>query len=154
MFYRVILFLFLFAGTTVVTCAQESAQPSSKPVARLVAKINCDFSEYAPLRLSRLPSNSVEIKVEPVYPKLAYDSNIEGEVVIKILVNRQGKVVETCVERGDPMLVSAAVDASKKWRFKKHFGFSANSFKNRKYLQTSIAFTFRIKEETDNRQQN
>lgn len=147
MFYRVILFMFLFVSASVVSCAQDSAQPSSKPVARLVAEINCDFSEYAPLRFQHLPKNAIERKVEPVYPKTAYDSNIEGEVVIKVLVNRQGYVVETCVERGEPLLVSAAVDASKKWKFKKHFGFSANSFKNRKYLQTSIAFTFRIKEE-------
>lgn len=145
MYYRIILFLLLFAGTAVVTHAQESEQPSSKPVAKLVGEINCDFSEYAPLRFQHLPKNAIEKKVEPVYPKTAYDSNIEGEVVVKVLVNRQGNVIESCVERGHPLLVSAAVDAAKKWKFKKHFGFSTNSFKNRKYLQTSIAFTFRIK---------
>ena len=133
---------------TIVTYSQESAQPA-EPVPKKVGEINCDFSEYNPLRLKQIPPNAVEKEVEPVYPKSAYDSNIEGKVVLKVLVNREGRVIKTCVERGHPSLVSAAIDAAKKWKFKKHFGFSAKSYKRKKYLQTSIAFTFRIKEEAD-----
>ncbi len=124
--------------------AQDSGQTTKSPTK--VGEIKCVFSDKEVLRLGHLPQNVVEKKIDPTYPQTARDANIEGKVVLTVLIDRKGKVVETCVEDGNPLLVPSAIEAVKQWKFKKHFGFSAKSFKSKKYVQTSIAITFRITE--------
>ena len=145
MLFRAVLLLFLFLGATAFAYSQEST-PSQKRAVK-VAEIKCDFSEREPLRLVNLPPNAIEKKVDPTYSQEARNEKIEGKVVLTVLIDRIGNVVETCVEDGDPLLVPLAIDAVKQWKFKKNFGFSAKSYKKRKFLQTSISITFRLKEE-------
>ena len=49
----------------------------------------------------------------PVYPDLAREANIEGTVVLRILVSKEGKVLDCIVLSGNPMLVDAAVTAAR-----------------------------------------
>lgn len=57
-------------------------------------------------------------KVNPVYPDLAREANVDGQVVVQALVGKDGKVKDTRVAKSIPMLDAAAVAAVKQWVFK------------------------------------
>ena len=56
-------------------------------------------------------------KVTPLYPEIARKMNLAGVVKIELVVAPNGTVKETKVIGGNPILVNAALDAVKKWRF-------------------------------------
>ena len=57
-------------------------------------------------------------RVQPVYPPLARQARVQGVVVLKALIAKDGTVQTLELESGHPMLVNAAMDAVKKWRYK------------------------------------
>ena len=59
----------------------------------------------------------VKSKVSPVYPDIAKKMNLAGVVKIEVVIAPSGSVKETKVIGGNPILVNAALDAVKKWRF-------------------------------------
>ena len=59
--------------------------------------------------------------VEPVYPRLAQESRVEGSVVLHARVNKDGIVQALTVISGPDILTAAAVEAVKQWRFKPHY---------------------------------
>lgn len=56
-------------------------------------------------------------RVAPVYPELARRMHVSGVVVLHITVAPDGTVSQTSAASGHPLLVNAAQDAVKKWRF-------------------------------------
>ena len=59
----------------------------------------------------------VKSKVNPEYPEIARKMALTGTVRLQIVVAPNGTVKDTKVIGGHPILVNAAVDAVKKWRF-------------------------------------
>jgi TonB family protein len=59
----------------------------------------------------------VKTKTVPDYPELARQMNATGKVKIEATISAEGKVTNTKVIGGSPLLVGAAQDALKKWRF-------------------------------------
>ena len=57
-------------------------------------------------------------KVEPKYPKIALGARITGAVLIKAIIGKDGDIKELQVVSGHPMLVPAALDAVKQWRYR------------------------------------
>jgi TonB family protein len=53
----------------------------------------------------------------PVYPAFARHLNLSGTVKIKVVVNPDGQVKHVEVVGGHPLLVNAAIDAVKQWKF-------------------------------------
>jgi TonB family protein len=62
-------------------------------------------------------TRKVKTKVAPTYPELARRMSISGVVKVQVVVAANGTVKTTKVVGGHPLLVTAAVDAVKKWRF-------------------------------------
>jgi TonB family protein len=62
-------------------------------------------------------TRKVKTRVSPTYPELARRMSIAGVVKVQIVVAPNGSVKNTKVVGGHPLLVTAAVDAVKKWRF-------------------------------------
>lgn len=62
-------------------------------------------------------SRKVKSKVSPAYPDIARRMNISGTVKLVVVVAPNGSVKSTKVLGGHPLLVSAAEDAVKKWKF-------------------------------------
>jgi periplasmic protein TonB len=56
-------------------------------------------------------------KVDPIYPPLARQSRIQGEVVIDAIIDPQGNVSQAKIISGHPMLIQAALDAIRKWKY-------------------------------------
>lgn len=59
----------------------------------------------------------VTARVAPAYPQLAQRMHIHGVVKIEATVRPNGSVRSTKVVGGSPILVDAAEDAVKKWKF-------------------------------------
>lgn len=59
----------------------------------------------------------VKTRVAAEYPALARQMGVSGKVKVEVTIAADGKVGSTKVVGGSPVLVSAAVDAVKKWKF-------------------------------------
>jgi TonB family protein len=62
-------------------------------------------------------NRKVKIKIAPTYPELARRINLRGTVKLMVVVLPNGNVKDTKVMGGNPILVNAAIDALKKWKF-------------------------------------
>lgn len=54
----------------------------------------------------------------PTYPSLARAARIEGMVVLQAIISKQGTIENLKVVSGHPMLVQAAIDAVREWRYR------------------------------------
>jgi len=66
---------------------------------------------------SDVAKRKVRTKVAPEYPALAKQMNVTGKVKIETTIAADGHVTNTKVIGGSPLLVNAALDAVKRWRF-------------------------------------
>jgi TonB family protein len=73
------------------------------------------------VHLSAQTADVVADPVEPVYPRLAQQSRVEGSVVLRVRVNKDGIVQAISVISGPDILTTAALEAVKQWRFKPHY---------------------------------
>jgi periplasmic protein TonB len=79
--------------------------PPPKPVAR-------------PPRISHMMEGNLIYKVQPVYPPLARSARIQGSVLLRAIISRSGTIENLNVISGHPMLVGAAIDAVRQWRYR------------------------------------
>jgi len=71
------------------------------------------------IRISRGVSQAQVVKkVQPEYPQEAREANIQGEVVLRITISREGDVSKAELVSGDAMLAAAAIDAVEQWKYK------------------------------------
>src|SRR5665213_839724 len=54
---------------------------------------------------------------QPVYPALARQARIQGNVVLHAIIDKDGRVGQLEVVSGHPLLVQSALDAVKQWRY-------------------------------------
>jgi TonB family protein len=73
-----------------------------------------DFAQQAANDAGR---RKVRTRVAPDYPLLAKEMNVSGKVKIEATIAADGHVASTKVVGGSPLLVNAALDALKRWRF-------------------------------------
>src|SRR4029077_1068909 len=71
-----------------------------------------------PPRISHMMEGNVIYKVQPVYPPLARSARIQGAVVIRAVISRSGTIENLQTLSGPPMLVGAALDAVRQWRYR------------------------------------
>jgi protein TonB len=57
-------------------------------------------------------------RVEPQYPPLARQARVQGPVLLEATIAQDGTIENLRVVSGHPMLVRAAVDAVKQWRYR------------------------------------
>jgi protein TonB len=55
-------------------------------------------------------------RVAPVYPPAARDANIQGVVILELVIGTDGTVTQATVLRSIPLLDQAALDAATQWR--------------------------------------
>jgi len=72
----------------------------------------------APLRVSHMNEGNLTHKVQPAYPPLARSARIQGVVELQAVIGKQGAIENLRVLTGHPMLVAAAVDAVRQWRYR------------------------------------
>jgi protein TonB len=57
-------------------------------------------------------------RVEPVYPPLARAARVQGDVVLKAIIDKNGDIQDLQLISGHPMLVPGAIAAVKQWHYK------------------------------------
>jgi len=57
-------------------------------------------------------------KVEPPYPPIAKAARIQGNVVLKAIIDRDGNIQDLQLMSGHPMLVPSAIHAVRQWRYR------------------------------------
>jgi protein TonB len=75
----------------------------------------------APSRIKQggqVTAASIITQTRPVYPALARQARIQGNVVLHAIIDKEGKVAQLEVISGHPLLVQSALDAVKQWRYK------------------------------------
>jgi TonB family protein len=56
-------------------------------------------------------------RVDPEYPRAARTAHVAGDVVLDVLINKQGRVEEVKATSGHPLLIQSAIDAVRQWRY-------------------------------------
>ena len=77
--------------------------------------------EAAPQRVEvekRVSHGFLLTRVDPVYPPMARQARIHGIVLLRAVINKEGSIEELTLVSGHPLLVQAAIDAVKQWKYK------------------------------------
>jgi periplasmic protein TonB len=88
-----------------------------------------DLMRNTPVALPRVVVQKVRVssgvaegllihEVKPQYPPLARQARIQGTVVLQAVIGKDGKVQNLQALSGHPMLIQAAIEAVKQWRYK------------------------------------
>lgn len=70
------------------------------------------------IRVSQVMEGNLIYRVQPAYPALARQARIQGTVLLRAIISREGRVENLQVLSGHPMLVQAAIDAVRQWRYR------------------------------------
>jgi periplasmic protein TonB len=68
--------------------------------------------------VSELSSGSLIHRVQPNYPAIAKTAGIQGEVVLQAVISRDGQIESLRPISGHPLLLRAAMDAVRQWRYR------------------------------------
>jgi len=71
--------------------------------------------------VSTLAEAQLMNRVEPVYPRMAVLSGVQGQVRLHAIIARDGRIISLNVTSGHPLLVRAAEDAVRQWRYRPYF---------------------------------
>jgi protein TonB len=77
-----------------------------------------DSAPKGPIRIGKgYKAPRVIFGPDPVYPLLARQARVSGAVVIDAVIDTQGNVVEMRAVSGNPLLVMAAMQALRQWKY-------------------------------------
>lgn len=88
----------------------EIATPMPRPVAAV-----------HPPRISVMMQGNLIKRVEPKYPPIAKQAGIQGSVVIKAIISREGTIERAELTSGHPLLAHAALEAVCHWRYRPYY---------------------------------
>jgi len=89
----------------------------------LFGSVGSAMSAIAPPPVAHRPPTSVMMEgnlihsVQPQYPPLAIQARIQGAVVLRAVISREGTIENLQLISGHPILVRAAMDAVRRWRY-------------------------------------
>jgi protein TonB len=66
----------------------------------------------------QVEAGAVISRVDPVYPPLARQARIQGNVVLHAIISKDGHVEQLSVISGHPLLIQSALDAIRQWRYR------------------------------------
>ncbi len=70
------------------------------------------------IRTSSMLEGNLIRRVQPSYPVLAKTAHIQGAVVLSAIISKAGTIENLHVLSGHPMLVAAAIEAVRQWRYR------------------------------------
>jgi periplasmic protein TonB len=70
------------------------------------------------VHISHMSEGDLVHKILPAYPPLAQAARIQGPVVLQAVISKQGMIENLRVVLGHPMLVPAAIEAVRQWRYR------------------------------------
>ncbi len=103
-------FLFRFAVLTAalfISLYCQAQTTTSKPPSTESGRTTADSTEIEVTR-----------SVKAIYPIEAQAQNLQGQVIVKVVISETGDVEKEEVISGDPVFAKPALDAAKQWKFK------------------------------------
>jgi periplasmic protein TonB len=73
---------------------------------------------HASPRVSVMMQGHLVHRVEPIYPSVARQAGIQGAVVLRAIISKEGTIEDLRVLSGHPLLAPAALDAVRQWRYR------------------------------------
>lgn len=70
------------------------------------------------LVISSIDPGQLTHQVQPQYPVIAKSTGTEGQVVLRAIIDRDGRITSLTVVSGHPMLIAAARSAVQQWRYR------------------------------------
>jgi TonB family protein len=102
------------------TCAWAQEQTFSPP--ERAAQVAADPAPVRPIRVSGSATQATLLsQVAPVYPPIAKTAHISGTVLLHCLIGKDGSVETLEYVSGPPLLMKAALDAVRQWKYKPMF---------------------------------
>ncbi len=77
--------------------------------------------QHSVFRSSHFTEGMLIVKVQPIYPPPAIRARIQGTVLLRALIGRDGRIKELDVLSGHPWLSAAAVEGVKQWRYRPYY---------------------------------
>lgn len=74
-----------------------------------------------PPRVSHMMEGNLIYRVQPQYPPLARQARVQGIVVLRAVISRDGKIENLQIINGHPSLVKSAMDAVRQWRYRPYY---------------------------------
>lgn len=111
-------------STNQPTTEVHSAAPADNtPVAPEASESAADVTSNASERVQMSASTEevVSHPVKPGYPVLARQMKVQGAVVLRALIGKDGVIQDLHLVSGPGILASAAQDAVRQWHFKPHY---------------------------------
>ncbi len=71
-----------------------------------------------PVSISHMSEGDLVHKILPTYPPLARAARLQGQVVLQAVISKQGVIENLRVLSGHPILVPAAIEAVRQWRYR------------------------------------
>lgn len=71
-----------------------------------------------PIRISQMSEGLLIHKVTPEYPQLARMARQQGTVLLHAIIGRDGTIEQLQAVSGPPLLIGAAIDAVRQWRYR------------------------------------
>jgi protein TonB len=68
--------------------------------------------------VSHMMEGNLVHRVQPDYPLLARQARIQGQVVLRAMISREGAIENLQVLSGNPLLTPAALNAVRQWRYR------------------------------------
>lgn len=97
----------------------DGAPPAAQTIILMAPTAPAHVAPPTRLRVSSgVMQGRVIHKVEPTYPSQAFQDRVQGTVILKALISKEGAIEDLQVISGDPLLSGAAIDAVKQWRYR------------------------------------
>src|SRR5262245_29923520 len=101
--------------------AALSVQPQTMPAGNTIEPPPPPTPPVAPRVSKGVITGEVVSRVQPIYPSIAKQINASGEVLVSVIIDENGRVIEAKAIKGHPVLRAAAEEAARKWVFKPTF---------------------------------
>jgi len=104
--------------------APVAESPASSPVEKPpvtvtpVATAEVPAPKIEPAKTSQVVPGVLIFKVNPQYPSVARAARVQGSVVMHATIGTDGTIQQLRVVSGNPLLLNAAMEAVKKWRYR------------------------------------
>jgi len=96
----------------------RKSQPQRQTLAAPQSSVR-ESAQAGPMDADRIdqPPRELQGNPQPTYPSAERRRGIEGDVVVKVLIDERGRVIDANVVRGRDGFAEAVLDVVRRWRF-------------------------------------
>jgi len=74
-----------------------------------------------PPRMSVIMEGNLITRIQPKYPVIARQIGLQGTVIVKAIISREGNIEKAVPVSGPPLLAPAAIQAVEQWKYRPYY---------------------------------